>query len=232
MKVNYQSNQTLQFNVMSKNQIEEIASTAYDILERVGVDVNDPEILSLLKDAGCIVKGIRAFIPSFLVNECLALAPKKITMSDRNGIRAMVLEKDRIYFGTGSDCVFILDSFTGERRKWLQKDIENGAKIVDYLPNMDFHMSVGLTSDVPSMTYDRYQFLSMTKNTRKPLILTTVDGKGLEDIYNISCILTEGEDNFKLRPFFALYAEPITPLTHAKEALDTVGKRAGQARYP
>ena len=219
MKVNYQSNQTLQFNVLSMSQIEDIASTAYDILERVGIDVNDPEILGLLKDAGCIVKGIRAFIPSFLVNECLALAPKKITMSDRNGNRAMVLEKDRIYFGTGSDTVFILDSFTGERRKWLEKDIETGAKIVDSLPNMDFHMSIGLTSDVTSMTYDRYQFLAMTKNTRKPLVLTTVDGKGLEDIYNICCILTDGEDNFKLKPFIALYAEPITPLTHAKEAL-------------
>ncbi|MBM3705789.1 MAG: trimethylamine methyltransferase, partial [Actinobacteria bacterium] len=70
------------------------------------------------------------------------------------------------------------------------------------------------------MTYDRYQFEAMVKNTSKPLVLTTVDGKGLEDIYNICCILTEGEDNFKIRPFIALYSEPITPLTHVKEALE------------
>jgi len=59
----------------------------------------------------------------------------------------------------------------------------------------------------------------MVKNTSKPLILTTVDGKGLEDIYNMCCIIADGEDNFRLRPFMALYSEPITPLTHAKEAL-------------
>ncbi len=41
---------------------------------------------------------------------------------------AMVLEKDRIYFGTGSDAVFILDSFTGERRKWLEKDMNGRRK--------------------------------------------------------------------------------------------------------
>ncbi len=69
------------------------------------------------------------------------------------------------------------------------------------------------------MTYDRYQFLAMVKNTVKPLVLTTVDGKGLEDIYNMCCILTNGEDNFRMKPFIALYSEPITPLTHAKEAL-------------
>jgi trimethylamine--corrinoid protein Co-methyltransferase len=141
-------------------------------------------------------------------------------MSNRNGELSMVLEKDRIYFGTGSDAVFILDSYNGERRKWLEKDIMDGARLVDSLPNMDFHMSIGLTSDVPGMTYDRYQFLAMIKNTKKPLVLTTVDGKGLEDIYNMSCILAGSEDNFRQKPFIALYAEPITPLTHAKEALE------------
>ena len=219
MKMNFISNDTVQFKVFSESQIEEIVSTSYEILARVGTVVEDAEILKLLGDAGCVVKDKRAYIPSNLINACLASTPKKVSMSDRDGKLAMVLEKDRIYFGTGSDCVFILDSFTKERRKWLTKDIEDSARISDYLDNIDFHMSFGLTSDVSTMTYDRYQFLAMVKNTSKPLVLTTVDGKGLEDIYNMCCILTEGEDNFRLRPFIALYSEPITPLTHAKEAL-------------
>jgi len=220
MKMNFVTNETIQFNVLSTSQKEEIVSKAYDILERIGTDINDDEILKLLKDAGCIIKGKRAYIPSSLVNECISTAPGKITMSNRDGDLAMVLEKDKIYFGTGSDAVFIKDSYTGERRRWLEKDIGDAARISDYLKNIDFHMSIGLTSDVPEMTYDRYQFLAMLKNTKKPLVLTTVDGKGLEDIYNMSCIITGGEDNFRLKPFFALYSEPITPLTHVKEALE------------
>lgn len=219
MKTNFVTNETVQFKVFSQSQIEEIVSTSYEILYRVGTVVEDSEILKLLADAGCVVKNKRAFIPQHLINECLSTTPKKVSMSDRNGKLAMVLEKDKIYFGTGSDCVFLLDSYTGERRKWLEKDIEDAARISDYLSNIDFHMSFGLTSDVPIMTYDRYQFLAMVKNTSKPLILTTVDGKGLEDIYNMCCILTDSEDNFRLKPFIALYSEPITPLTHAKEAL-------------
>lgn len=66
------------------------------------------------------------------MKECLSFAPSKITMSDRNGNLAMELEKDKIYFGTGSDTVFIKDSYTGERRKWLEKDIEDAARISDY----------------------------------------------------------------------------------------------------
>ncbi|MBM3706484.1 MAG: trimethylamine methyltransferase, partial [Actinobacteria bacterium] len=76
MKVNFSANQSVKFNVLSASQVEEIVSTSFNILERVGIDVNDAEVLSLLKDAGCLVRGIRVFIPSFLVNECVAIAPK------------------------------------------------------------------------------------------------------------------------------------------------------------
>lgn len=219
MKMNSVTYETVQFKVFSKSQIEQIVSTSFEILARVGTVVEDTEILNLLSDAGCVIKDRKAFIPSSLINQCLATTPKRISISDRDGKLSMVLEKDNIYFGTGSDCVFLLDPHTGKRRKWLTKDIEDAARISDCLENIDFHMSLGLTSDVPTMTYDRYQFLAMVKNTSKPLVLTTVDGKGLEDIYNLCCILTEGEDNFRLKPFIALYSEPITPLTHAKEAL-------------
>jgi len=220
MRMNFNVNQTVSFQVLSKNQIEEIVSTAYEILSRIGTDINDAEILVLLKDAGCIIKGKRAFIPPSLVDQCLNTVPSKISMSNRDGNLAMELEKDKIYFGTGSDAVFILDSETGKRRKWLESDIANGAKISDYLNDINFHMSIGLTSDVNEMTYDRYQFLAMVKNTKKPLVLTTIDGRGLEDIYNMSTIISGSEDAFRLKPFIALYSEPITPLTHVKEALE------------
>ncbi len=131
MKVNFKKNETILFNVLSRTQIEEIVSTSYNILERVGVEVNDDEAISLLKNAGCIIKDKRVYIPSFLVEECVSTAPKKVSMSSRNGDLAMTLEKDRIYFGTGSDAVYILDSFTKERRKWLEKDIADAARLAD-----------------------------------------------------------------------------------------------------
>jgi trimethylamine--corrinoid protein Co-methyltransferase len=223
MKVNSIVNQTVQFRVLSESQIEEIASTAFNILERVGIQVNDVEILKLLKDAGCIIKDKNAYIPSSLVNECLVTAPKTISISDRNGNLAMVLEKDRVYFGAGSECPFILDPYTNERRHWLTKDIENAAKIADSLTNIDFHMSLGLLSDAPkNMKYDRYQFYAMLKNTIKPILSTAIDSAGLEDMYNLCCIIIENEDNFKQKPIFVLYIETISPLIHSKLVLGKI----------
>lgn len=222
MKVNSVSYQTAQFRVLSNSQIEETVSNALDILWRVGVEVNDDDILKLLKDAGCITKGKKVFIPNSLVNECLLLAPKKITISNRDGKIAMELEKDKVYFGAGSECPYLLDPVTGERRNWFKEDIDNAAKVADYLPNIDFHMSLGLLSGVNTKYYDRYQFLAMLENTKKPIVSTAIDVRGLEDMYNLCCILTESEDNFRLKPFFILYIETVSPLIHSREVLGKI----------
>ena len=214
---------SVQLQILSNCQIEEIASTAFNILERVGVQINDNEIVNLLKDAGCIIKGKKVFIPSFLVNECLAVAPKKINIYNRNSAPAMSLEKNKIYFGTGSECPFMLDPFTGARRQWLTRDIENAARITDSLKNIDFHMSLGLLSDAPDkMKYDRYQFSAMIKNTVKPIISTAIDCSGLEDMYNLCSIIAGNEENLRLKPMFILYIETISPLVHSKEVLEKI----------
>ena len=222
MRMNSTSNETVQFKILSITQIEDIVSTAYNILERVGVEVNDDQVIKLLKDAGCVAKGKIVFIPSFIVKECLQTAPSKITISNRNSDIAMNLEKGNIYFGAGSECPFLDDPYTGERRHWLTKDIEDAARIADSLPNIDFHMSLGILSDAPGMLYDRFQFAAMLKNTVKPIVSTAIDAKGLEDMYNLCCIITEGEDSFRLRPNFVLYIETISPLVHSKEVLGKI----------
>jgi trimethylamine---corrinoid protein Co-methyltransferase len=222
MKVNTINNETVQFKVLSEAQIEKIVSSSYLILERVGVEVNDDEVLKLLKGAGCIVKDRRAFIPSSLVKECLSYAPSTIQLCGRNGELAMVCEKNNIYFGTGSECVFLDDPYTGERRKWLTEDIGNAAKVSDSLSNIDFHMSLGLLSDAPTKTYDVFQFAAMIKNTKKPIVTTAIDKRSLEDFYNMSCMLRDNEDDFRLKPSFSLYIETITPLIHSKEVLGKI----------
>lgn len=220
MKTNLVTNETVQFKILSKTQIEQIVSAAFGILERTGVEVNDSEIIKMLKEAGCVIKGKIVYIPSSLINMCLSYAPKKITISDRYGKLAMELEKGSIYFGTGSETPFIIDSYTGARRHWSTKDIEDAARISDSLKNIDFHMSLGLLSDAPNpMAYDRYQFAAMLKNTSKPIISTAIDAAGLEDMHNLCTILTDGEDNFRLKPNFILYIETISPLVHSKEVL-------------
>lgn len=221
MRANYQVNATPQFRVLSDDQIQEIFYSALEVLERIGTRVYSPEGLALLQGAGCQVSdGHLVRIPSWLVKEALSTTPERIVVAGRDRSKRIFLEKDKIYFGTGSDCPSLVDPYTDEVRKYTFEDIYNAARISDALPHIDFHMSLGLTSGVPVLTYDRHQFLAMLQGTSKPLVITAVDREGLADQHRMACETLGGPEEFAKAPLFVVYIEPSSPLSHVREAVE------------
>lgn len=229
MRANYQVNATPQFSVLAGDQIEEIFHAALDVLERVGTRMYGEEGVTLLREAGCLVSDTDAStgpaaplvrIPSWLVKEALNTTPQRVAIAGRNRRQRIALEKDKIYFGTGSDCPSLVDPYTDEVRKYTFQDVYNAARISDALPHIDFHMSLGLTSGVPTRTYDRHQFLAMLKGTAKPLVITAVDREGLADQYRMACQVLGGPEEFARAPLFIVYIEPSSPLSNSVEAVE------------
>ncbi len=221
MRTNYRVNATVQFSTLSPDQCEEIFSASLEILERVGMRIHSEEAVDMLEAAGATVDGQGlVHIPGYLVKHALNLAPSRVVLAGRDGSRKVVLEKDRIYYGTGSDTPFFIDPRTDERRKTVYQDVYDAARTADALPNIDFFMSLGLVSDAPAQTYDRHQFMAMITGTSKPMIITAVDRQGLEDQHRMACAVLGGEDVFRRNPLFAIYIEPISPLQHSKEVVE------------
>jgi trimethylamine--corrinoid protein Co-methyltransferase len=223
MRANLQINATPQFRVLSDNQIEEVINAALEVLERAGTRVLAREGLALLRDAGCLINDETLVrIPSWLVKDALNTTPGRIVVAGRDRGRRIRLEKNRFYFGTGSDCPSMVDPYTGEVRKYSPEDVYNAARISDALPNIDFHMSLGLTSGVQSQTYDRPQLLAMLRGTSKPLVITAVDREGLADQYHMACEVLGGAQEFARAPLFVVYIEPSSPLTNSVEAVEKI----------
>ena len=220
MRTNLTSNMTTQFRVLSNGQIEQIYLSALEILETAGARLHEDGAKALLAKAGAVFEGDVARIPSGLVKEMLTSVPQRIAVGNRDGDRRMLLESHCIYYGTGSDCPFILDAKTGERRLFTKRDAEDAARVVDACENMDFHMSLGLVSDVPTCSYDRHQAAAMLRNTVKPLCLTAMSRDGLADILEMYYLVRGGREAFEVNPGFIIYLEPTTPLVHSKAALE------------
>ncbi len=221
MKMNQSIQQTPQFKVLSNDQIEEIFYSALDVLERTGAQVFHEEAIELFKNSNAVVKGNNVRIPTTMVEEALNFYPRKITLKGRNGKRSVHLQKDTVTFGTGSDLPFTYDRQTGERRRTNYKDIVNAGKLVDALPNYDFFMSHGIVGDAPNpQTYDRHQFMAMLEGCAKPMVVTSVNGEGLEDLWKMACLIQGGEEEFRLNPMFVVYIEPISPLKNDKTAVE------------
>ena len=206
---------------LTESECQALHEGSLCILERTGVRLHHPPAVDLLKRAGASVTGENLVrIPPRLVEEALKTAPSSITLHDRNGEPAVEAGEDRSFFGTGSDCLYVLDHRTGERRKALLQDVREGVTVCDALENIDFVMCMFLPSDVPVPVADRFEMAAMLDYTTKPLVFVTTDLSGCEDAVAMAEAVAGGEAQLRERPFAACYINVTNGLQHNREALE------------
>lgn len=220
------------FRTLSVKQIQEIHSASCRILNEVGVVVHHDEAAELLKKAGAYTDGSgRTYLPDSLVERAIRTAPSRITVYNRLGLPAMWLEGSNVYFGTGSDTLYYIDPFSGERRPWTRDDVAAAVRVVDALPQIDFVMSMGMPGDVDKRMNNRVQYALMIKNSVKPQVVIAEDSDTLADIIEMAAAAVGGKEKLRHQPIFALYCEPTSPLQLPYES---VGKLllAAEHRVP
>jgi trimethylamine--corrinoid protein Co-methyltransferase len=204
---------------LSDEQFEKIHAASLEILGRIGVRVDLPEALDLLKRGGAQVDGNLVRVPQKMVESALASAPKKVTLYNRRGEPVMPLEANRCFFGPGSDCLTIIDHRTDERRKPLLQDVVEGSRLCDALPNIDFVMSMVLPSDVDATLADTYQMEAMLSNTVKPILYVSYESQGLVNAVEMAEAVIGGADALREKPILTCYINVVSGAVHNTESL-------------
>jgi trimethylamine--corrinoid protein Co-methyltransferase len=227
---NYFEYNTPQFRRLSDDQLKRIHHASLEILDRTGVCLYEQEALDLMKKAGVkITEGNRVRIPPSLVEWAISMAPKHVTIYDRNGQRVMPLERSNIFYGPGSDCLYVLDHSTGERRPGTLDYIEQGTRVADALPNIDFLMSMCAVSDIENQAIaDRYQMRAMLMNSSKPIVFVTLAFDGTKDVVEMAEAVAGGEEELRRRPLCINYINYAHALRHNKESLQRLLYMAGK----
>ncbi|MFO7625125.1 MAG: trimethylamine methyltransferase family protein [Anaerolineales bacterium] len=210
-----------QFSVLSESQLEDIHLAALEVLRRTGIRFHHPGAVDTLKHAGAFVSdGNLVKLPARMVEDALSSAPGRVIMCDRNGEPAVFLEGRKVNFGTGSDCLNLLDPDTGEHRKFTQNDIINAYHLCDALPNIHFVMSIGLPADVdPRLTYD-VQMAMMLEHTTKPIVFVTNDKASCQRAIDMAAAVAGGYEALREQQHILLYSEPSSPLQQSQTAVD------------
>jgi trimethylamine--corrinoid protein Co-methyltransferase len=204
-------------------------NASLEILARTGARLYDQEAIDLLKKGGAsVADGNLVRIPPGLVERAFSTVPKRVTLYNQHGERAIFLEEGNCYYGAGSDCLNIVDHRTGQRRKAVLQDVVEGITVCDALPYIDFVMSMFLPSDVDAMVSDRYQMQVMLNRTTKPIVYVTNEFSGCADAVEMAEIVAGGAEALKLRPFAACYINVTTGLRHNEEALQKLLFLAGK----
>ena len=192
----------IMYNTLTPAQMREIHSKSCQVLVEIGMVVHHQEALKLLKDAGAYVEeGDKVYIPASLVEWAIKRAPSRFTLYDRDGNPAMQVENRNVYFGTGSDTPYLIEYGTRERRRWKKKDVENGITLCDYLPHIDFVMSMGLISDVDIRMNTREQYAVMIRKSKKPQVVVCDNVEDLKDVIAMAAAVRGGLEQLQRKPF-------------------------------
>jgi len=143
------SNPHLRF--LNEEQCRKVHEATLELLEKTGVWIDEPECLEMLRGAGARVVDTppksgskynrRVQMPAHLVEEAIRSAPESITIYNRQGEVAMVLQERQYYFGCHGDNPDFIDPWTNERLKMGYKEIHKNAALIDYLPNVEISRS-------------------------------------------------------------------------------------------
>ncbi len=221
---NFVSFQSPQFAVLSDDQLERLHLGALEVLRQTGVRFHHQGALEMLAHAGAFISdGNLVRLPARLVEESIASVPGRVVMCDRNGEPAMYLEGEKVYFGTGSDCLNLLEpqaSSVDTHRKFGTDDLVDGYRLCDGLANIDFVMSIGIPADVdPDLTYD-VQMALMLEHTTKPIVFVTDDVNSCRRAIDMAAAVAGDHEALREQQHILLYSEPSSPLQQSETAVD------------
>jgi len=212
----------VRFRILTDDQIARIHAATMRLMEETGCEVEHERGLEVLRKAGAKVDGTRVRIGRELVEEALRRAPREVILGDRDGKPAMDLGGDRVYFGTGSDCLYVLDGDTGVRRKAVLEDVRRFARLSEALPGIDFIMSMACPSDVPPERLYLEQFAAMVAESAKPVVFTVINPADVRAIHRMSVAAVGSESAHRVAPHLLLYPEPVSPLKHPQASVEKV----------
>ena len=197
--------------MLTDEMIEKIVAEALDVLEHIGVFVDNEEATKLLREAGMKIKEHRVFITEKLVYDCLKTTPKSIKIYDRDGNPKMILNNNNIYFVTGSAALNILDS-NGKIRKPSTQDYIDFTQLTDSLPYIAAQSTAIIPADVHEELADRYRlYLSLIHST-KPIVTGTFTKEGFVPMKEMLVTVRGTEDSLRQKPLAIFDVCPSPPL--------------------
>ncbi len=201
--------------------VERMIDEAFDVLERTGVLIEDPEAGRLLEDAGMKVmrrdeRGCVVSVTRGLVEQSLKSAPSSVMLYDRSdgGEAAVVLEPgdDRVHFNPGSSAPYVYDFRSGRIRKPKTRDLVDFALVSDVLKHIDAQSTAMIPSDVADGVADRYRLFLVLRNSIKPVVTGTFDIDGLEAMKEMLVTVRGSEQALRERPMAIFSICPSPPL--------------------
>jgi trimethylamine--corrinoid protein Co-methyltransferase len=201
-----------------------IVDEAMTVLERTGVHIEDEHALLRLAKAGLRADEAtsRVTFPRAVVEQALRDAPASLTLHDREGQPAAVLEGDTVHFVPASSALRILDRRTQEAREPSTSDFVEYVKLGDGLRNIAYLSTAFIPKDVPQDIADAWRLYLVLAHSRRPIVSGAFTSWGVPRMGEIMAMFRGGRDDLVRRPMSIFTCCPNTPLRWGEDPIANV----------
>ena len=198
--------------VLDEEHKNKIYTEAKEILENLGIFLENEDAQELFNKEGVAHDGSRYFIPSDLVEKCLRTVPNEIKLFDREGKEHITLANDNVHFDPGSAAILYFDEATGEIRNAVKEDFVRFSKVVEHLKYIEAQSTALVYQDVPKEAQDWHRLFIALTNCYKPVVTGTFRKESFSIMKELLLNCRLSEDDLARKPLAIFDACPSPPL--------------------
>jgi len=199
---------------LSTALINKIIYESIQILNTLGVELNNPELLSLMGDYGLNVdkSNKRVFFSESIINKTLKTVPDSFSLYDSIGQKTHDFSDSNIHFTPGSAALNILDYNTNKIRKPGTEDYINYVKLVSSLDNIAAQSTALIPADVKNDIADSYRLYLSLVYCSKPVVTGAFTIDAFEIMKDLQLAVRGTKTELKKKPLTIFSCCPTSPL--------------------
>ena len=199
---------------LSDELVEKIVSEARGVLLKLGVEVHNQNILTILQDHGAKLdkRGHHVFLTDELIDQALKTVPGFFKLYDVLGNETHDFSGFNVYFTPGSAALNVLDYATEQIRKPTTADYVRYAKVVSRLGNIASASTAFIPADVHEKISDSYRLYLSLLFCEKPVVTGAFTIEAFNVMRDLQLAVRGTKEKLAAKPLTIFSCCPTSPL--------------------
>ncbi len=203
-----------QLKILDDHMIQTIIGQAWSVLETIGVEIEDTDVLSTMKQHDLKVDSSRrrVFFTRKACERYLETAPGQFCLYSRDHTTEHIIGGRHVHYDPGSAAVFWLDPGANTYRRPVSRDCKDLAILTDSLPNYHFQSTGIVPSDVPEPFADCHRLIFALTFCSKSIITGTFRKESFGVIQKMLEVVAGNSESLRKYPIAVFDCCPSPPL--------------------
>jgi trimethylamine--corrinoid protein Co-methyltransferase len=199
---------------LSDELIERIVSEGRELVCKLGVEMHNHTVLSMLADHGAKVTtgGNRVCLTQDMIERALQAAPSSFKLYDSLGRKAVDLSGHNVNFTPGSAAINVLDYGTNKIRPPVTADYLRYAKLMSKMDHIVSQSTAIIPSDVHERISDSYRLYLSLLLCEKPVVTGAFTIEAFEIMKELQLAVRGTKEELARKPLTVFSCCPTSPL--------------------